>query len=581
MGLKYKYQSGTSIGKVRKGNEDAFGQLLNDQSNGNGSVFVVCDGMGGHVGGAVASQTAVNSIISFFKSTYYPDPFSAIKNSILFANQKIFQLSKEKPELKGMGTTCVVLLQRDNEIYIGHVGDSRIYIHTDKQIYRVTKDHSYVQGLVDSGVIVEEDGLTIDEQMEAHPRSNELSKALGIRDVVVPEICPTPIHAKKGDSFILCTDGLTGLVNDLNISATMNNNYSLSKVVNSLIKMANNAGGKDNITVTALTITDSLHHNTQFINKGNQRVVLSGTYEHNIEEDSSSFSNFSNQFSFFVKNNKLILGFTFSFVLCLALVLFLIFKKKGVDKIAGDSIPGCIDETALNYDSKANTDDGSCEYEDEDPEDINNGLGEESDAEKTKKTQRKQWSSLKNDKNFNNMFNVYEKNKFFKKRKWIKDIENTVPEKNAPKACEVENWSTDSDCSYLQFRSLNIICIKKEYEKAIVFFLKEEKKEGKKEEKKEEKKKEKKKEEKIKKSTYFSPEELEEIKRKKQDKLIVCKKGDPCWTCINNTFRDDRSQLEVEGHNMSKGEKSVKYTFYKATSPDMRKKMAECIKENK
>ncbi len=327
MGLKYKYNAGTSIGKVRKGNEDAHGQLFSDESNGNGSVFVVCDGMGGHVGGAVASQTAVNSIISFFKSDYRPDPISAIKDAISFANQKIFQLSKERPELKGMGTTCVILLQRDNDLYIGHVGDSRIYIQTDKEIFRLTKDHSYVQGLVDQGVIVEKDGLSVDEQMDAHPRSNELSRAMGIREHVEPEVCPTPIHAKKGDKFILCTDGLTGLVNDLNICATLNNNHDSSKVIKDLIKMANNAGGKDNITVSLVTITGSPYENTQFINKSNERIVISGTHEHVIPESNSSFNDFSQKMLFVFNSKKLLLLSSFVTVFCLGIGVFMLMPK--------------------------------------------------------------------------------------------------------------------------------------------------------------------------------------------------------------------------------------------------------------
>ena len=309
MGLKLKYKALSDVGRVRKANEDCFGELLSSESNGNGSLFIVCDGMGGHVGGAVASQTAVNSIKDFFRKEYYPDPSKAVEQSILFANQKVYQLSQERSDLKGMGTTCVVLLQRDNEIYIAHVGDSRIYLHTKKQIHRLTKDHSYVQSLVDMGEIVEMDGLSIDEQMEKHPRSNELSRAIGIRRDVNVEVCPTPIYALSGDTFLLCTDGLTGLVNDRTISNTLNNNIDNKKIANALISMANNAGGKDNITVSLITVTESPHRNAQFIDKSNQSNFISGTQEHFIDIKSSRFDNFTNKISYYFNKRKvLILG---------------------------------------------------------------------------------------------------------------------------------------------------------------------------------------------------------------------------------------------------------------------------------
>lgn len=363
MGLKLKYKALSDVGRVRKANEDCFGELLSTESNGNGSLFIVCDGMGGHVGGAVASQTAVNSIKDFFKNEYYPDPIKAIEKSILFANQKVYQLSQERFDLKGMGTTCVVLLQRDNDIYIAHVGDSRIYLQSDKQIHRLTKDHSYVQSLVDMGEIVAMDGLSIDEQMESHPRSNEVSRAIGIRKDVNVEVCPTPIYPKSGDTFLLCTDGLTGLVNDPTISNTLNNSIDNNKIAKELISMANNAGGKDNITVSLISITDSPHRNSQFIDKSNQSNIISGTQEHFLESNPSNASNFFNKASyFFNKRKKIFLGLFF--VVCCAIASLIIFKKP--PEIIVESIPGCTDENAINYNSEATDNDNSCEYSDDD-----------------------------------------------------------------------------------------------------------------------------------------------------------------------------------------------------------------------
>ena len=192
--LKIKYELLTHVGLVRKANEDACGQV--NSSTKNGHVFIVCDGMGGHVGGAIASTTAVNCIIDFFNKEYYENIYLAIEKSISFANEQIFLRSQAEPELKGMGTTCTVLVQREDKIFIGHVGDSRIYIQSDDQLFRLTKDHSYVQTLVDKGELT-------DEEMESHPRKNELTKALGIDDNVSVEVCSEPIISKNGDKFLI------------------------------------------------------------------------------------------------------------------------------------------------------------------------------------------------------------------------------------------------------------------------------------------------------------------------------------------------------------------------------------------
>ena len=115
-----------------------------------------------------------------------------------------------------MGTTCTALLQREDKIYIAHVGDSRIYIYTDTKFYRITKDHSFVQKLVDSGQLE-------DSETESHPRKNELTRALGIAPDVIVEVAENPILAKKGDKFLMCSDGLSGLVNDFKISNALKN----------------------------------------------------------------------------------------------------------------------------------------------------------------------------------------------------------------------------------------------------------------------------------------------------------------------------------------------------------------------
>ena len=131
--MELKHFSKTVVGLVRKANEDYIGSLTNEQTNGNGDIFVVCDGMGGHVGGATASKKAVECILEYFKNETHSNPILALEKAISFANEQIYVLSQDNPELKGMGTTCTALLQRDDNVYIANVGDSRIYLNTDNK----------------------------------------------------------------------------------------------------------------------------------------------------------------------------------------------------------------------------------------------------------------------------------------------------------------------------------------------------------------------------------------------------------------------------------------------------------------
>ena len=181
------FTSHTDIGLKRQANEDNYGT----QSTVNGEVFIVCDGMGGHVGGATASKIAVESIASYLNTEYYENIFIALGKAVEFANAQVFGEAQSNPELKGMGTTCTVLIVREHKVYIAHVGDSRIYIQNDGKLKRLTKDHSFVQGLVDKGIIR-------DSEAEEHPRKNELLQALGVRPEVEVTVAQEAIEPKQG-----------------------------------------------------------------------------------------------------------------------------------------------------------------------------------------------------------------------------------------------------------------------------------------------------------------------------------------------------------------------------------------------
>lgn len=263
--MKLNHFSKSVVGLVRKANEDSIGSLNDSQTNGNGDVFVVCDGMGGHVGGATASQLAVKSILEYFKGDINSNPILALEKAISFANHQIFQLSQEDTSLKGMGTTCTLLLRKEDKIYIAHVGDSRIYLSSNNKLYRLTKDHSFVQKLVDVGQLE-------DSEMESHPRKNELTRALGIASDVEVEVANNPILAKSGDKFLLCTDGLCGLVNDPTILNTLNTAEG-SNAVNELISLAENSGGNDNISVDLIQVVQSPHIKSVFKDQGNKTLT--------------------------------------------------------------------------------------------------------------------------------------------------------------------------------------------------------------------------------------------------------------------------------------------------------------------
>ena len=138
--MQFKNASLTHVGRVRSANEDFHA----DAPTVNGHVFVVCDGMGGHVGGATASHVAVSSILEYFQREKHENIIQAIDRSLAFANEQVYARSISDPSLKGMGTTATVLVIQGEECFIGHVGDSRIYLKSDNQLFRLTKDHTFV-----------------------------------------------------------------------------------------------------------------------------------------------------------------------------------------------------------------------------------------------------------------------------------------------------------------------------------------------------------------------------------------------------------------------------------------------------
>ncbi len=233
----------TDLGLIRETNQDAFSFGSFDDVN---CWAVVCDGMGGVSGGQVASAICVEKISEALKRGYRDKmSISSAKNllisAITAANSAVFKESQENYELKGMGTTVVAVLVIDSIAVIAHVGDSRAYILND-DIKPVTKDHSFVQLLIDTGKITE-------EEAKVHPDRNVITRAVGIEHVVDVEIDVVDIDVN--DKLLICTDGLNGYVEDVDILKTVNE-YGDSSA-EKLVETANNAGGRDNVTVVILS----------------------------------------------------------------------------------------------------------------------------------------------------------------------------------------------------------------------------------------------------------------------------------------------------------------------------------------
>ena len=236
----------TDIGKKRSSNQDEF----NFCELPDGAVLaVVCDGMGGAKAGNVASKTAVDAICRYVERSYrvgldYDGATDILNKAIISANIEVYDISLKTPDLKGMGTTVVAAIATDDFTTIAHLGDSRAYI-VGETITQITRDHSVVQSLIESGQLTP-------EEARVHPRKNVITKALGIEENVFPD--NNRYDFDFGETLLLCSDGLTNYVDTETIKNIIENNDK-SVVVDALIEKANKAGGGDNITAVIVNRT--------------------------------------------------------------------------------------------------------------------------------------------------------------------------------------------------------------------------------------------------------------------------------------------------------------------------------------
>lgn len=212
-----------------------------------GVLFVVCDGMGGHAKGDVASKLASETAVAFFKEKHSFSPKVLLEQCISKVNEVVFNASQQSSQLTGMGTTIVLALVQKNTLFYANVGDSRLYFVRNGAIKQLSEDHSYSQELLNAGIISE-------EEYKNHPRKNELTRAIGIRKEVKPTVFDTPITLIRGDSILLCTDGLFNMLDDKAIQQTLVKDATIENKVAQLIENANEAGGNDNITACLIEV---------------------------------------------------------------------------------------------------------------------------------------------------------------------------------------------------------------------------------------------------------------------------------------------------------------------------------------
>jgi protein phosphatase len=249
--VRIRYAAKTDVGMKRSHNEDYFALIEDEQ------LFLVADGMGGHACGEVASKLSADVIGEFYQHSKdmeatwpyrYDHNLSYVENrlvaSIRLANARIFKKSQNDPNLRGMGTTIVGCLILGNYAYVAHVGDSRCYLVANGSIKQLTRDHSLLEDYKDARPDMTE------EEARNFPHKNVITRALGMRENVQVDI--SKFEITDGDRFVLCSDGLSGMLEDDEIQAIVKAAENLEGTVGSLIDRANEEGGTDNVTAMVI-----------------------------------------------------------------------------------------------------------------------------------------------------------------------------------------------------------------------------------------------------------------------------------------------------------------------------------------
>lgn len=240
MSIALRYAARSDVGLVRSNNQDS--------AYAGSHLLVVADGMGGHAGGDVASSVAIGRLASLDSETPASDIVATLEESVLEANQEILRRARDEPQLRGLGTTITALLRAESKFALAHIGDSRAYLLRDGETVQITKDHTFVQRLLDEGRLTE-------EEAERHPQRSVLMRVLGDVDAD-PELDLSLRAAHPGDRWLLCSDGLSGLVSLDTIDATLKDIEDPGECADALVQLALKGGGPDNITCIVADVVD-------------------------------------------------------------------------------------------------------------------------------------------------------------------------------------------------------------------------------------------------------------------------------------------------------------------------------------
>jgi protein phosphatase len=233
----------TDKGRKRSNNQDSIfmsetpiGPLPN--------LFLVADGMGGHAAGDFASKYAISVVIDFIRKSTIKSPVSLLKRALVYASNELYKEAEKDRDKMGMGTTMVAAVFQDKTLYVANIGDSRLYIIND-DIKQITMDHSLVEELIRNGQLERNKGRN-------HPEKNIITRAMGSRDEAMPDFFELQLN--DGDKVLLCSDGLSNMVEDDEIRDIVIDSPDLEDTVSSLISRANYYGGNDNISVIIISI---------------------------------------------------------------------------------------------------------------------------------------------------------------------------------------------------------------------------------------------------------------------------------------------------------------------------------------
>ena len=228
----------TDVGIQRNMNQDYVFSTVKPVGN-LPNLFIVADGMGGHKAGDLASKFSVNTFIDCVKNSVSSKPVQIMSDAINHTNEELLKLASTSEDYRGMGTTFVVAVIYGRSMYVANIGDSRLYL-ADRELKQVTRDHSYVEEMVQMGTLNREDART-------NEYKNVITRALGGAENVIPDFFE--IEIEDNSRILMCTDGLTNMVTDKEIESVMSSHDDIMNKADKLVMMANQNGGKDNISV--------------------------------------------------------------------------------------------------------------------------------------------------------------------------------------------------------------------------------------------------------------------------------------------------------------------------------------------